>query len=50
MRIEPPKIDKLTCLRCLAEWHPRAEKFPKQCAKCRSIFWNKPRVYKLKKK
>ena len=33
------------CGRCGFEWIPRKEgKAPKQCPKCRSAYWNKPRV------
>ena len=32
------------CLRCGHEWPSRLEKLPKQCPKCRSPYWNKPKV------
>lgn len=35
------------CGRCGFEWLPRKEgKGPKQCPKCRSAYWNRPRVRK----
>jgi len=31
------------CLRCGHEWPSRLERLPKQCPKCRSPYWNKPK-------
>ena len=31
-----------TCLRCNYTWQSEVES-PKACAKCRSLYWNKPR-------
>ena len=36
------KVKILECLRCGHEWIPRGKK-PKQCPKCRSPYWDKPR-------
>jgi Zn finger protein HypA/HybF involved in hydrogenase expression len=43
-------IPTLKCLRCKGKWHPRKEKLPKTCPKCRSAFWNEPYVNKRKAK
>lgn len=36
------------CLRCGYEWFPKSKTddnhVPVKCAKCRSIYWNKPKV------
>ena len=42
-----PKIYKVKCTRCGYEWIPRTLK-PKVCAKCRSPYWDKPRIRKPK--
>jgi predicted Zn-ribbon and HTH transcriptional regulator len=34
------------CNRCGHKWNPRAPKEPKVCPKCKSPYWNKPRVFK----
>jgi len=43
---EPHRIEELfptyKCLRCGNTWHPRTQN-PKQCPKCKSPYWNKPR-------
>lgn len=38
------KLPILRCLRCGYEWIPRQPKKPKQCARCNSPYWNKPKV------
>ena len=45
------------CLRCGHSWPSRfymtngvADKVPKICPKCKSLFWNKPRVRPVKEK
>ncbi len=38
----------LKCNRCGFEWVPRFDRDPKLCRKCRSAYWNKPRVRRLK--
>jgi transposase-like protein len=39
------------CGRCGFEWLPRKEgKAPKQCPKCRSAYWNKPRTRRRRSK
>jgi DNA-directed RNA polymerase subunit RPC12/RpoP len=39
------------CLRCGYEWIPRKEgQAPQLCPKCRSAYWNKPRVRFRRKK
>lgn len=42
-------IEKVKCNRCGFEWFPRTEAPPKWCAKCKSPYWNKPRVKGIKK-
>jgi predicted Zn-ribbon and HTH transcriptional regulator len=32
-----------TCLRCGYEWHPRSQRTPIVCPKCRSPYWNRER-------
>jgi len=39
--IEEAKL-KYQCLRCGNKWTPRTEN-PKQCPKCKSPYWNKPK-------
>ena len=34
------------CLRCKHEWIPTGDRPPKVCPKCKSPYWNKPRVRK----
>ena len=40
------------CLRCGNQWQPKKIFVvpPRQCAKCKSTYWNKPRIYELKVK
>lgn len=42
-------IARIKCLRCGHEWYPRSTKLPVTCSKCRSPFWNIPKVRKSKK-
>jgi predicted Zn-ribbon and HTH transcriptional regulator len=37
-------IEKLKCNRCKHEWYPRSESIPLECPKCKSPYWNKPRI------
>ena len=37
-----PPFPTLTCLRCGNTWQNRIPK-PKQCPKCKSPYWNKPK-------
>ena len=37
-----PPLPTCTCLRCGYTWHNRTEE-PKQCPRCKSMYWNKPR-------
>ena len=39
----------LQCNRCNHKWLRRTLTEPKQCPACRSKFWNKPRVRKVKR-
>lgn len=43
---------KLKCTRCGHEWLQRGIKLPKVCSnlKCKSPYWNKPRVKETNKK
>jgi len=34
------------CERCGREWTPRQEGIPMVCPKCKSPYWNKPRIRK----
>ena len=36
---------ELTCERCGYHWHNWRGKAPKSCARCKSKYWNEPRVY-----
>ncbi len=37
-----------TCERCGYSWNvPRYKAKPKSCAKCKSKYWDSPRVYKV---
>lgn len=40
-------MTKLACNRCDHTWRPFV-KSPKRCPKCKSQYWNRPRVYRLK--
>lgn len=42
---------KLRCNRCNYEWLPRSDQLPEVCPnpECKSPYWNKPRVRKVKK-
>ena len=37
------RLPTLHCLRCGHDWYPRSPEAPKQCPKCRSPYWNRPR-------
>jgi hypothetical protein len=36
-----------TCIRCTHAWESEIET-PVKCPKCKSVYWNKPRKYRLK--
>lgn len=38
------KLPILKCKRCGNDWVPRMTKLPRNCPKCKSPYWNKPRV------
>ena len=38
--------EQATCLRCGYQWFPRAA-HPVKCPNCRSLSWDKPRVYQV---
>ncbi len=44
------KIEIQKCLRCNYEWYPRSPQKPTVCAKCRSKYWDKPYVRRVKEK
>jgi hypothetical protein len=37
----------LQCNRCKHKWLRRTATEPKQCPKCKTTFWNEPRVRKI---
>ena len=38
------KLPILRCLRCGHSWIPRKVDMPRTCPKCRSAYWDKPRL------
>lgn len=38
------ELPTLKCKRCGHTWIPRTNKEPRVCAKCNSVYWNKPYV------
>ena len=40
----------LKCNRCDHKWYSRTPNEPKVCPKCKSPYWNKERIRKLKLK
>jgi len=44
-----PVIKKVQCNRCYFSWYPKTPKLPKLCGRCKSAYWNSPRIRKLKK-
>lgn len=42
------KIKIYKCNRCHYEWIGRSEREPKECPRCKSIWWNRERKYKLR--
>lgn len=42
-------LTMLECTRCGYKWFPRTLTLPEACARCRSPYWNKPRVRNIKK-
>jgi predicted Zn-ribbon and HTH transcriptional regulator len=40
----------LSCNRCNHSWWARSLSLPKVCPKCKSPYWNKERVRKVKSK
>jgi len=43
------KIPVLICKRCEWSWFPRTTQLPKVCPRCKSPYWNKPRIKGIKK-
>ena len=41
-------LPTLKCSRCGHKWHPAKPLVPKRCGRCKSPYWDRPRVYKLK--
>jgi hypothetical protein len=44
-RNHPIQPQKYACLRCAHQWVPRSGEYPRQCPKCRSAYWDKPRTH-----
>lgn len=42
------KLPTFKCTRCGHKWHPKKEEVPLRCAKCKTPYWNKPKVIKNK--
>lgn len=42
-------LPRYKCNRCGHSWIPRTENPPQTCPKCKSPYWDKERVYQLKK-
>ena len=40
------KLPVLECLRCGHTWVPRYNRYPQNCPKCNSPYWDKPRQTK----
>jgi predicted Zn-ribbon and HTH transcriptional regulator len=43
-------VPQLSCERCGHKWYPRKAVYPKRCARCRTPYWNKPRVNRTRRK
>lgn len=39
------RLPYLQCKRCLQTWIPRIPRYPKECARCKSPYWNKERQF-----
>ena len=39
----PYRLPTLKCLRCGHEWHPKSNRRPVRCAKCKSPYWDRER-------
>ena len=37
------RIEQVVCLRCGYKWFPRSTVKPKNCSRCNSPYWDKPR-------
>jgi len=37
-------LSHFKCLRCDHEWIPRREEHPRVCPKCKSPYWDRPRL------
>jgi hypothetical protein len=44
-RQHPIQPQKYRCLRCEHAWVPRSDEYPRQCPKCRSAYWDRPRTH-----
>jgi len=38
------RLPRMRCGRCGHEWIPRRDRPPKVCSKCKSPYWNRPKV------
>lgn len=43
------KVNIWKCKRCGHEWIPRKKEKPRFCPKCRSIYWDTPKINKKKR-
>ncbi len=44
------KVPGYACGRCNHTWVPRSMKMPKTCPKCKSPYWNTPRIRETRRK
>ena len=40
---QPYRLPTLTCMRCGHSWHPKMNRRPIRCAKCKSPYWERER-------
>jgi hypothetical protein len=40
---QPFRLPTLKCRRCGHEWHPKTNRRPVRCAKCKSPYWDRER-------
>jgi hypothetical protein len=38
-------LEKYACERCFHQWVPRSGSYPRQCPKCGSAYWDRPRTH-----
>ena len=48
LRLSDLELTVLECNRCKHKWHPKTNKKPKVCPECKSPYWDKPRIKKVK--